>query len=159
MCIRDSSCTDPLLPMRAKFSALEQTYSVCVLAKFHHDRFILSPPGGEKPQFLLFFGLQHLVVSPFGSSLRKLNTGAKLRTFPYQTASKSFLYCNPFMAKSGAQTLTFKNVTDRQTNKQKTQRFWPPRRRVKSEPLSPTKLGMVIEDLDHVLPPPQLLGV
>ena len=37
------------------------------------------------------------------------------------------------MAKSGVQTLTFKSVTDRQTDK-KTQRFWPPRRRVKSEP-------------------------
>ena len=58
------------------------------------------------------------------------------------------------MAKSGAQTLTFKSVTDGQTD-QKTQRFWPPRRRVKSEP---TKLGMVIEDLEHVLVPLKLLG-
>ena len=36
-----------------------------------------------------------------------------------------------------AQSLTFKSVTDKQTNRQtdkKTQRFWPPRRRVKSEP-------------------------
>ena len=32
-------------------------------------------------------------------------------------ASKSFLYSNAFMAKSGAQTLTFKSVTDKQTNK------------------------------------------
>ena len=29
-------------------------------------------------------------------------------------ASKSFLYSNAFMAKSGAQSLTFKSVTDRQ---------------------------------------------
>ena len=33
-------------------------------------------------------------------------------------ASKSFLYSNAFLAKSGAQSLTFKSVTDRQTNKQ-----------------------------------------
>ena len=55
----------------------------------------------------------------------------------YPMASKSFLYANAFMAKSGAQTLTFKSVTDRKTDKQtdkKTQRFWSPRRRVKSEP-------------------------
>ena len=46
---------------------------------------------------------------------------------------------------------------DEQTNKQtKTQRFWPPRRRVKSEP---TKLGTVIEDLEHVLEPLKLVGV
>jgi len=69
-----------------------------------------------------------------GSSLRTLNTGAQLQTFHYPTVSKSFLYSNDFMAKSGAQTLTFKSVTDRQTDKQNTHRFWPPRRRVKSEP-------------------------
>jgi len=96
----------------------------------------------RKPQIFAFFGLWHLVVSPAGSSLRKFNTGAQLQTFPYPMASKSFLYSNAFTAKSGTQTLTFKSVTDRQTKKQtdkqtdrqKTQRFWPPRRQVKSEP-------------------------
>ena len=78
---------------------------------------------GEKPQFLPFFGLRHLVVSLIGSSLRMLNTGAQLQTFPYPTASKSLLYSNGFMAKSGAQTLTFKSVTDRQTNRQKNSTF------------------------------------
>jgi len=98
-------------------------------------RFILSSSGGENPQFLLFFGLWHLVMSPIGINFRKLSTDAQLHTFPYPTASKSFLYSNAFMAKSGAQTLTFKGVTDRQTNRHKTQRFWQPRRpRVKSEP-------------------------
>ena len=69
-------------------------------------------------QFLRFFGLRHLVLSPIGNSLTKLNTGAQLQTFPYPTASKLFLYSNAFMAKLGAQTLTFKSVTDRQTDKQ-----------------------------------------
>ena len=72
---------------------------------------------------LPYFGLRHLVVSPIGSSLRKLNTGAQLQTFPYPMVSKSFLYSNAFMAKSGAQSLTFKSVTNKQTNRQKTQRF------------------------------------
>jgi len=58
------------------------------------------------------------VLSPFGNSLTKLNTGAQLQTVPYPTASKLFLYSNAFMAKSGAQSLTFKSVTDRQTDKQ-----------------------------------------
>ena len=74
------------------------------------------PLAAKNPNFAVF-GLQHLVVSPVGSSLRKLNTGAQLQTFPYPTVSQSFLYSNAFMAKSGAQTLTFKSVTDRQTNK------------------------------------------
>ena len=36
----------------------------------------------RKPPFLRLFGLRHLVVSPIGSSLRKLNAGAQLQTFP-----------------------------------------------------------------------------
>ena len=99
------------------------------------------PLAAKKPHFcqlLRFFGLRHLVVSLIDSSLRKLNTGAQLQTLPYPMVSKSSLYSNAFMAKSGAQSLTFKSVTNKQTNRQtdrqKTQRFWPPRRRVKSEP-------------------------
>ena len=64
------------------------------------------------------FGLRHLVVSPIGNSLTKLNTSAQLQTFPYPTVSKSFLYSNAFMAKSDAQSLTFKSVTNKQTNRQ-----------------------------------------
>jgi len=88
--------------------------------------------------FLQFFGLRHLVMSPTGISLRKMSTGAQLQTFPYPTASKSFLYpqrlhgefgrTNSDVQKRDEQT----RHTDRQTKK--TQRFWPPRRRVKSEP-------------------------
>jgi len=76
-----------------------------------------------KKRFLPFFGLRHLVLSPIGNSLTKLNTGTQLQTFPYPTASKSFLYSNVFMAKSGAQSLTFKSVTNRQTNRQKNSTF------------------------------------
>ena len=72
----------------------------------------------RKPQFCRFFGIWHLMVSPIGSSLTKLNTDAQLQTFPYPTASKSLLYSNAFMAKSRAQTLTFKSVKDKQTDRQ-----------------------------------------
>jgi len=113
------SCTDTLLMTRAKFGVLEQTHGVRLPANFRLDRFILSPSGGEKPQFLPFFWTSvYLVVSLFGSSLRKLKMGAQLQTFPYPKASKSFLYPNAFMAKSSKQTLKFKSVTDRQTNRQ-----------------------------------------
>jgi len=77
--------------------------------------------GGEKPQFLPFlpfFGLRHLVMSPIVINLRKLSTVAQLLTFRYPTASTSFLYSNTFMAESGAQSLTFKSVTDKQTDRQ-----------------------------------------
>ena len=72
----------------------------------------------KNPQFSPFYGLWHLVLSPIGNSLRKLNTGAQLLTFPHPAASKSFLYSNAFMAKSGAQSLTFKSVTNKQTDSQ-----------------------------------------
>ena len=49
------------------------------------------------------------------------------------------------MVKSGAQTLTFKSIKDKQTDKKLN--------------VSPTKLGKVIKDLEHVLSPPKLLGV
>jgi len=83
------------------------------------------PFGGKKPQFLPFFGLRHLVVSPVGSSLTKLNTGAQLQTFPYPTASKSFLYPVAFMAKSGTQSLDVQKH-DGQSDRRKNSPFWPP---------------------------------
>jgi len=57
-------------------------------------------------------------MSTAGGNQRKLNMGAQPQIFPYPTASKSFLYSNAFMAKSGTQTLTFKSMTERQTHTQ-----------------------------------------
>ena len=122
--------------MRAKFGELCQTRSTRLPAKFRLDRFILSSYGGENPnfgRFLPFFGRRHLVMSPIVINLKKLSTGAQPQTFPYTAASKSFLYSNAFMAKSGAQTLTFKSETDKHKDRQKNSTFWPPRRLVKSE--------------------------
>jgi len=74
--------------------------------------------------------------------------------------SKPFLCSNAFVAKSGAQTLTFKSVTDRQTNRQTDKKTLS----VFGRPgggrnPSITRLGMVIEDLKHVLAALKLLGV
>jgi len=76
-------------------------------------------PLAAETQIFAVFGLRHLLVSPVGGNLRKLNTCAQLQTFPYPTASKLFMYSNAFVAKSGAQTLAFKSVTNKQTNKEK----------------------------------------
>jgi len=93
-----------------------QPNSTFLHVKIRLDRFILLPSGSEKPQFLTFFGLRHLVMSTVGGNLRKFNTDAQLQTFPYPTASKSFLYSNAFMAKSGEQTLNVQK-RDVQTNR------------------------------------------
>jgi len=94
---------------------------------------LCRPLVAKNANFCRFFGIRHLVMSTVGGNLRKLSTGAQPPTFSYPTASKSFLYSNAFMEKWGAQSLTFKSVTNNQTNKQKTKRFWPPRLQVKSE--------------------------
>ena len=85
--------------------------------KFDSIGLFCRPLTAKHPKFCRFFGLRHLVVSTVGGNLRKLNTGAQLQTFPYPTASKWFLYSNAFIAKSGVQCLTFKSMTDRQTDK------------------------------------------
>ena len=73
----------------------------------------------RKTQIFCRFWIRHLVLSPIGNSLTKLNTGAQPQTFPYPTVSKSFLYSNAFMAKSGTQSLTSKSVTNKQTDRQR----------------------------------------
>jgi len=42
-------------------------------------------------------------MSTVGGNLRKFNTDAQLQTFPYLTASTSFLYSSVFMVKSGTE--------------------------------------------------------
>ena len=72
--------------------------------------------------FAVFWTSAFSVVANW-HSLTKLNTGAQLQTFPYPTAWKSFLYSNTFIAKSGAQSVTFKSVTNKQRNRQKNSTF------------------------------------
>ena len=45
------SCTDPLLPMRAKFGGLEQTQGLHLPAKFHLNVFIVSASSGQNYNF------------------------------------------------------------------------------------------------------------
>jgi len=103
--------------MRAKFGVLEQTHDTRLPAIFRLDRFIPSSCGGENPQFLPFFAV--FWTSAFSDvanwyQSQKVEHGCTTTN----RASKSFLYSNAFKAKSGAQTLTFKSVMDKQTNRQ-----------------------------------------
>jgi len=66
------------------------------------------------PIFAVFWTPAFTVVA---NRLTKLNMGAQLQTFHYPLASKSFLYSNACIAKSGTQSLTFKSVTSKQTEK------------------------------------------
>jgi len=68
--------------MKAKFGELYQTHGTHVPAKFRLDRFILSSCGGENPQFLPFFGLRNLVMSPIVINLRNLSTVHNYKASP-----------------------------------------------------------------------------
>ena len=73
---------------------------------------------------------------------------------PIQRHQNRFLYSNDIWTKSLAQTMSFNNVTDRQTDRQtKELNVFASPGGARSP--SPTKLGMVIEDLEHVLAPPK----
>jgi len=105
----------------------------------------------EIPIFAVFWTSAFRVVA----SWTKLNTGAQLQTFPYPTASKSFLYSQRLHGDIG-RTISDVHKRDEQTNRQtKKTTFlapggeWNP---------SHTKLGMVIEDLERVLAPLKRLG-
>ena len=62
--ILGGSCTDPLLPMRAKFGVLQQTQGLHLQAKFHLNVFIVSVSGGQKPQFLANFDILGALYRP-----------------------------------------------------------------------------------------------
>ena len=151
-----SSCTDPFYRWGPNLVCHSRHTLYVYLRNFVSIGLFCRPVAAKNPNFCRFLGLRHLVVLPIGSSLR--NTGAQLQTYPCPTVSKSCLYSNSFMAKSGAQSLTFKSVTYKRTNRQTNKKLnvfgcpgggWNP---------SPTKVGMMIEDLEHVLAPLKRLG-
>lgn len=85
----------------------------------------------------------------------EVKTGTKLLTFPYPLVSKSFLYSNAFTVMSLAQTQTCSKAWQthwwwNNSYKQiKNSKFFCHIGGVRS--LSPTKLGTVTNNLEHVL--------
>jgi len=72
---------------------------------------------GKTPNFAVFWTSAFSVVANWQQS-DKVGRGCTTANFPYPKTSKSFLYSYPFMVKSGAQSLTFKHLTNRQTDKE-----------------------------------------
>ena len=91
-----------------------------------------------KHQMFLFSGLRHFLMSQIGGVWRKLNTVHNSRPLPtnvIKTVSVleqlhgDIVRRNSVVQKGDGQTDIY-----RETNRQKRSTFWPPRRRVKSEP-------------------------
>jgi len=100
------------------YSVLEQIHGIRLSAKFRRDRFTLSPSVGEKKTIFAIFCISAFSGVASWRQSEKAENGVQLQTFPYPMVSKSFLYSNAFMAKWGAQTLTFKSMTKKQTDRQ-----------------------------------------
>ena len=98
----------------------------------------------KNPNFCRFWTSAFRVVASWQQSHKVVEHGCTTTNLALSTASKSLLYSNAFMAKSGAQSLTFKNVHDEQTDRQTLNVFGHPGGGLQP---SPTKLGRVIEDL------------
>jgi len=71
----------------------------------------------KSPIFAVFWTSAFSGVSSWTQS-EKVEHGCTTTDLPLSKASKSFVYSNAFMAKSGAQSLMFKSVTNKQTDKQ-----------------------------------------
>jgi len=97
---------------------------------------LCRPLATKNPNFCRFVGLQHLVMSSIGINLRKLSKGAQLQTF-LSNGIKIVSVLQRLRGEIGHKISDIQKrdgQTNRQTDRQKTQRFWPSRRRVKSEP-------------------------
>ena len=76
------SCIDPLLPMTAKFGVLQRTGSLRLRAKFHLDRFIMSPSGGEKPPIFAIIWTSALSVVANWQQSEKVEHGCTTTNLP-----------------------------------------------------------------------------
>ena len=96
------SCTEPLLPMRAKFSVLGQTQSLHLHTKFHVNVFIVSTSGGQNPQFWANFDIWKAPVpTPFYRSGPNLVCYSRLTVYAYLPNFVSIgLFCRPLAAKN-----------------------------------------------------------
>jgi len=103
--ISRGSCTDPLLPMRAKFGALQQTNGVRLRAKFRIDQFILSPSGGKKnPNFAVFWTSAFCGVASW-QQCEKVEHGCTMHNYrpsPIQRHQNRFCVPTPSWRNPGA---------------------------------------------------------
>ena len=109
--------TQPPLPIKAKYGVLEWSYYLCSHAEFCLDVYSVAL-GRLNHQILRFLDLGILWCHQLVAYGKSWMRGKTKKTFPHATVSKPFLYSNNFMAKSYAETLSFKSMMDTLTHKQ-----------------------------------------
>ena len=111
------SCTDPLSPSVPNMVCYSRAMVYAYVPNFVSGGLFCHPLAAKNANFCHFWTSAFSGVVNW-QQCEKVENGCATTNLPYPTASKSFLYSNVFIAKSGAQSLTFKSVTNRQTNRQ-----------------------------------------
>jgi len=146
--------------MRAKFGVPEQTCGLRLHAKFClKSVYFVALWRRKTPNFTILLTLAFCDVASWRQSEKvahrctttnlPLSNGIKIVSV-LQRFHGEIMRTNSDVQKRDGQTDT---QTDRQTHRQKTQRFCRPGGRWNP---STAKIGMVIEDLEHILTPPVL---
>jgi len=95
------SCTDPVLPMRAKFGVLEQTQRLNSQARLHLNVFIVSASVFQKPQFWANFDILGAPVpTPFYRLGPNLACYSRHTVYLYLWNFVSIGLCRPVAAKN-----------------------------------------------------------
>jgi len=105
--------------MRAKFSALKQTHDVRLRAKFLLDTGLFCRSLPAKPPILPFFWTLAFCGVASWHQCEKVEHGCTTTNFPRSNGVKIVSVLQRLHGETwGAQPLTFKSVTNKQTDKQ-----------------------------------------
>jgi len=108
------SCTDPTFTNEGQIGcAGADPWCTLTCQIMCWSVYSVAPWWQKTTHFPAFWNSALLGVGSW-QQLKKWIMGAQPQTFPYPTISKSFLYSNAFMAKSGVQSLTFESMMNRQ---------------------------------------------
>jgi len=126
------SCTDHLLPMTAKFGALEQTMVYAYVPNFVSIGLFCRPLAAKtRANFIFFLDFGILWCRQLAEIWGRWTWVCSYKPSPIQRHQNRF--CSPTHSwRNQAHKLWHSKVWEK-TDKQKTQRFWPPQRRVKSK--------------------------
>jgi len=119
----DGSCTSPLY----------QEWPNLVCAKYHLDHLILPHSRGENPQILQFFWTSVFCGVAKWWHMEKVERGCTTTNLPLSNSIKIVSIFQPLHGEIVQSLCSKAQRTHKLTNKQNSERFWPPRQWAKSE--------------------------
>ena len=114
------SYSDPIVPLRVKFAALQETDGIHLCTEFRIDGYILAPSGGKKPQcFAIFWTSAFLWCCHSVAMWRSRTWVHNYNSCPVEQHQNHF--CTPMpWGRNCAHKLMFTSMGKRHTNKLET---------------------------------------